>query len=102
MSKKPDPKNLFGTPQPQAPRAGDLRAIKELSDSKAERVFFSGHPKYARGLKEIKNMSAESVALKDFIEEAFDDLFKKYKAGEGRFKVTDVEEVGRRIDNLPK
>jgi hypothetical protein len=102
MSKKIDPKNLFGAPPAQAPRAGDLRAIEALSDVKPERIYYVGPARYARGIKELKNMSAESVALKDFIEEAFDDLFSKYKAGEGRFKVTDLEEVGRRISNLPK
>jgi hypothetical protein len=102
MSKKLDTKKLFGEPQAQAPRAGDLRAIEALSDVKQERIYYVGPAKYARGIKELKNMSAESVALKDFIEEAFDDLFRKYQAGEGRFKVTDLEEVGRRISNLPK
>jgi len=97
-----DKTKLFGDAPVTPKRAGDTRAIEALGDSKAERVFYTGPVRYARGLKELKNMSAESVSLKDFIEEAFDDLFEKYKTGKGQYKVTDVEEVGRRIDLLPK
>lgn len=97
-----DKSKLFGDAPATPKRAGDARAIEALGDSKTERVFYNGPVRYSRGLKELKNMSAESVSLKDFIEEAFDDLFEKYKSGNGQFKVTDVDEVGRRIDLLPK
>jgi hypothetical protein len=102
MTKRVDKNALFAPAPATPPRAGDLRAIQALGSSKTERVYFNGHPRYARGLQELKNMSAESVALKDFIVEAFDDLFEKYESGEGRFKATDVEELRRRIKNLPQ
>lgn len=102
MSRKVDKAALFGDAPTTPPRANDVRAIEALGGAKTERVYFNGHPRYARGLQELKNMSAESVALKDFIVEAFDDLFEKYESGEGRFKATDVEELRRRIKNLPQ
>lgn len=99
---KVDKSKLFGDTPTTPKRPGDQRASQALGDTKAERVFYTGPVRYARGLKELKNMSAESVSLKDFIEEAFNDLFEKYKSGEGQYKVTDVEEVARRIELLPQ
>lgn len=101
MSKAVDKAKLFGDAPATPKRAGDARAIEALGEAKTDRVFFTGPARYARGLREMKSMSVESVSLKDFIEEAFDDLFEKYKAGEGRIKVTDIEEIRRRLNLLP-
>ncbi|MBA1250899.1 hypothetical protein [Pseudomonas luteola] len=86
-------------PNSQA-RPGDIRAKAALQEPKDERIYFNGPEKYARGLKELKNLATNAKAEKNFIMEALDDLFDKYQRGDGRYDVPNLDELRRRLEGL--
>jgi hypothetical protein len=72
------------------------------SDQPEKKIPLLAPPHYHQGLQDIKNLTVESTPVKYLLLEAIDDLFEKYKSGEGKFKVDDLEELRRRLDRLGK
>lgn len=84
-----------------APHVEKARAA--VAGAEAEKkIPLLAPPKYHRGLQEIKSLCTSSTAVKHLLLEAIEDLFEKYKAGEGRFEVDDLEELKRRLEKLEK
>lgn len=93
-------KKLFTARPDTGERTGEQRAKAALEAAPDARVYFLGPAKYAKGLKELKNMATNAAAEKNFIMEALDDLFAKYERGEGNFEVENVAELKRRLEGL--
>lgn len=72
------------------------------SDLPEKKIPLLAPPQYHQGLQDIKNLTVESTPVKYLLLEAIDDLFEKYKTGEGKFKVDDLEELRRRLDRIAK
>lgn len=72
------------------------------SDAPEKKIPLLAAPHYHQGLQDIKNLAVESTPVKQLLLEAIDDLFEKYKAGQGKFKVDDLEELRRRMERLGK
>ncbi|OCX98127.1 MAG: hypothetical protein BCV62_21315 [Pseudomonas sp. K35] len=68
------------------------------NDPTEKKIPLLAPKRYHQGLQEIKGMSETPV--KHLLLEAIDDLFEKYKRGEGRFDVGNVAELKRRLDAL--
>lgn len=84
-----------------APHVEKARATL-VSDQPEKKIPLLAPPHYHQGLQDIKNLTVESTPVKYLLLEAIDDLFEKYKSGEGKFKVDDLEELRRRLDRLGK
>lgn len=54
--------------------------------------------RYHKGMADIKNMTTESVPVKHLMLEALDDLFEKYMRGDGHYKIDDLVELRRRLE----
>lgn len=79
------------------------RARSVVSDDSPEKpIKVLCPPKYHTAMNELKNMSADAVPVKYFMIEAMEDLFEKYKRGDGSFKINDVDELVRRLNALMK
>lgn len=72
------------------------------SDQPEKKIPLLAPPQYHQGLQDIKNLTVESTPVKYLLLEAINDLFEKYKAGEGNFKVDDLEELRRRLNRIAK
>lgn len=94
-----------GAQQPTAAHVEKaLQAVSSASSTASEekQLKVLAAPKYHKGMSELKNCSADQVPVKNFLLEAIEDLFEKYSAGEGRFKIDNVPELRRRLDSLMK
>ncbi len=83
-------------------RAGEPRHVEKAraavsGDGDEKKIPLQAPVRYHKGLQDLKNMTSDSTPVKYLLLEAIDDLFEKYKRGEGRFEVEDLEELRRRL-----
>lgn len=70
------------------------RAMRDVQDEyKPKRVPYDTHPDTHRKLSSMRVMSRDNVPVKSFLDEAVEDLFEKYRRGEGRFDVKDIDRI---------
>lgn len=83
----------------EAPHVSTARAA--VADEGIEKPLkILAHPRYHKAVSELKTCSSDSVPIKYFVMEAIDDLLEKYKAGKGKFSISDVAELKRRLENI--
>lgn len=78
-----------------APRRDVEKAMKEVSgdDAPKKRIPFDVPVETHRKLASMRANSRDNVPVREFLTEAVEDLFEKYRAGEGRFAVDDLERI---------
>lgn len=70
------------------------RALKDVKDgTKPRRVPYDTHPDTHSKLTMMRARSRDNVPVKSFLDEAVEDLFEKYRRGEGRFVVSDIDRI---------
>ncbi|ABY90400.1 hypothetical protein HAPgp32 [Halomonas phage phiHAP-1] len=70
------------------------RALRDVTEEvKPKRVPYDTHPDTHRKLSSMRVMSRDNVPVKSFLDEAVEDLFEKYRRGEGRFDVKDIDRI---------
>lgn len=87
----------------EAPESSHMtKARAALSNAGEEKKIpgFWAPPSHYKALQEIKNMSTETVPVKNLLLEAIDDLTAKYGRGEGHFEIADLDELKRRLEGL--
>lgn len=68
-----------------------MRDVKE--DVKPRRVIYDTHPDIHSKLSMMRSMSRDNVPVKTFLDEAVQDLFEKYRKGEGQYEVKDIDRI---------
>lgn len=78
-----------------APRKDVEKAMKEVTggDEAKKRIPFEVPVSTHRKLSAMRAHSRDNVPVRDFLLEAVDDLFEKYRRGDGRFSVDDIERI---------
>lgn len=78
-----------------APRKDVEKAMKEVAgaDEAKKRIPFEVPVTTHRKLSAMRAHSRDNVPVRDFLLEAVDDLFEKYRRGDGRFSVDDIERI---------
>lgn len=70
------------------------RALRDVKDDvKLRRVPYDTHPDTHSKLTMMRAKSRDNVPVKTFLDEAVQDLFEKYRRGEGRFEVGDIDRI---------
>lgn len=71
------------------------RAMREVSgdDQPKKRIPFEVPVETHRKLAGMRANSRDNVPVREFLTEAVEDLFEKYRRGEGRFAVDDIERI---------
>ncbi|MCW6036841.1 hypothetical protein K4A83_11285 [Spirulina subsalsa FACHB-351] len=69
-----------------------VKAITEVDQPK-KRVPYDTSVDIHRKLSSMRVNSADNVPVKTFLDEAVEDLFEKYRRGEGRYQVKDIERI---------
>lgn len=79
----------------QPPRKDVEKATRELTgkDEAKKRIPFEVPVETHRKLVAMRAHSRDNVPVREFLSEAVDDLFEKYRRGEGRFAVDDIERI---------
>ncbi len=68
------------------------------TDTEEKQLKVIAPVRYHKGMADIKNMTTESVPVKHLMLEALDDLFEKYMRGDGHYKIDDLAELRRRLE----
>lgn len=78
-----------------APRKDVEKALREVSgdDQPKKRIPFEVPVETHRRLASMRANSLHNITVREFLTEAVEDLFEKYRRGEGRFQVDDIERI---------
>lgn len=100
-SKKDTPLTARRPRSEEKPRADVERAQRDISaEEPTKRVLADLPVSYTRRISAIRNMSEQNVPGKDLVQEALDDLFRKYALGNGRHAIANVEALKRHLGDL--
>ncbi|MCK2185709.1 hypothetical protein [Halomonas getboli] len=88
-------KTLTARRKPGTGRKDLDKALKEVSggDEPKKRIPLEVPVATHRKLSSMRAHSQDNVPVREFLLEAIDDLFEKYRRGEGRFAVDDIERI---------
>lgn len=78
-----------------AARKDVAKAMKDVTESEApkKRVVYDTSPDTHRKLSAMRVNSQGNVPVKAFLDEAVEDLFAKYRRGDGHYQVDDIERI---------
>ncbi|WP_225013685.1 hypothetical protein [Pseudomonas aeruginosa] len=93
---RPGARGAAATTQDEARHVTNARKALTEADEKKIPLLAPAH--YHKGLQEVKALT--DTPVKHLLLEAIDDLFEKYKRGDGRYEVDDVAELKRRLQAL--
>ena len=85
-----------GAREEEAPSQTDReKAMKEVKEKgeKRRRIPYDASQDTHRKLSAMRVNSETNVPVRAFIDEAIQDLFEKYRRGEGHYKVGDIKRI---------
>lgn len=83
------------TRRSESPRKDVEKALKDVSDSDQpkKRVIYDTSVDTHRKLAAMRVNSRDNVPVRELLNEAVADLFEKYRRGDGRYQVDDIERI---------
>lgn len=79
----------------ESPRRDVEKALKDIAgeDQPKKRVIYDTTPDIHSKLLSMRANSRDNVPVVKLLDEAVEDFFEKYRQGEGRYEIKDIERI---------